>query len=93
TLDRGADPCAIVTAEVAGHDARDVVAELARRRINATATLQWYGLLDLGARGVETAVRLSPHYYNTTDEVDAAAAAVAEVVAGRAAATTSAAAG
>ena len=82
-LDRGADPCAIVTASVAGWDARALSGELSRRRINTTASLRWYGLLDFGARGVETAIRISPHYYNTTEEVDAAVDAIAELCARR----------
>lgn len=69
-LDRGSRKCAIVTASFANHDAADIVAALAKRFVNVTTTLKWYGLLDLGPRGVESAVRMSPHYYNTESEVD-----------------------
>ena len=78
-LDRGTDLCAIVTAEVEGVHAEHVVHQLTRRGINSAASLRWYGLLDFGARGVESAVRLSPHYYNTVEEIDAAVAAIVEV--------------
>ena len=80
-LDRGRDLCAIVTAEVDGMHAQQVVDHLSRRGINSAATLKWYGLLDFGPRGVESAVRLSPHYYNTIDEIDSAVAALAELMA------------
>ena len=40
--------------------------------INTTATLQWYGLLALGPRHIQSAIRISPHYYNTEAEVDLA---------------------
>ena len=70
-LDRGSDPCAIVTAEIGSLDARNLVRSLFERGINTTATLQWFGLLDLGPRAVTTALRMSPHYYNTEDEMEA----------------------
>jgi selenocysteine lyase/cysteine desulfurase len=81
TLDRGSNPCAIVTAEVSGRYAPDLVRALRERRINAAATLGWFGLLDLSERGVESALRLSPHYYNTEAEIDEAVGAVAELAA------------
>lgn len=82
-LDRGRDRGAIVTAEVVGWDASDLVDELHRRHINISASLRWYGLLDMTEKGAESAVRLSPHYYNTTEELDAAIEAVAEIIATR----------
>ena len=80
-LDRGRNRCAIVTAEVAGWDAASLVEELRRRHINASASLRWYGLLDMTEKGAESAVRFSPHYYNTTEELDAAVEAMAEIIA------------
>ncbi len=77
-LDRGRELSAIVTAELKGKDARKIVEHLRTLGINSAATLQWYGMLDLGPRGVQSAVRLSPHYYNTPDELDR----VIEVLAG-----------
>ncbi|MDQ4080490.1 MAG: aminotransferase class V-fold PLP-dependent enzyme [Gemmatimonadota bacterium] len=82
-LDRGRDRCAIVTASVDGWDAPALVEQLRRRHINVSASLRWYGLLDMTEKGVESAVRFSPHYYNTTEELDAAVDAVAEIVATR----------
>lgn len=78
-LDRGPALCAIVTAEVAGCDARAVVARLRERRINANATLRAYALLDMDDKRARSAVRLSPHYYNTTREMDAAIGALEEI--------------
>jgi selenocysteine lyase/cysteine desulfurase len=79
-LDRGRDPCAIVTLEVAGHDVVDIVSELRRRHINASASLAWYGLIDMAEKHAASAVRLSPHYYNTLEEVDAAVEAIGEII-------------
>jgi len=78
-LDAGRDKCAIVTAMFEGRDAREIVNELKARKINTTSSLKWYGLLDFSSRGVEAALRISPHYYNTEEEVDAALAGIREL--------------
>ena len=82
-LDRGREQCAIVTIDVRGWDAQALVAELARRRINTTASLRWYGLLDFTEKGTTSALRISPHYYNTEDEVDAVISSLREIIARR----------
>src|SRR5688500_1431594 len=81
-LDRGKNPCAIVTASITGIDAPSAVAILRERGINTSASLGWYGLYDFAEKGVDSALRLSPHYYNTEEEVDAAIAAIGEIAAG-----------
>jgi selenocysteine lyase/cysteine desulfurase len=68
--DRGAVRCAIVTATVAGYEAAEVVARLAAEGINTTPTLRAFSVLDFDEKGIASALRLSPHYYNLTDEVD-----------------------
>lgn len=79
-LDRGREQCAIVTADIAGHDAGQLVAELHRRHINASASLAWYGLIDMAEKNTASALRLSPHYYNTLEEVDAAVEALGDII-------------
>jgi selenocysteine lyase/cysteine desulfurase len=81
-LDRGRTQCAIVTADIAGHDTEYLVRELRRRHINVSASLGWYGLIDMAEKKASSAVRLSPHYYNTSGEVEAAVEALAEIVRG-----------
>ena len=39
-------------------------------RINTNAQKRAYAVLDYDQKGVTTSLRLSPHYYNTEDEVD-----------------------
>jgi selenocysteine lyase/cysteine desulfurase len=75
-LDRGRDLCAIVTASLEGVEAEPIVEHLSALGINSAASLKWYGLLDFGERGVNSAIRLSPHYFNTIEEVDRAADAL-----------------
>jgi selenocysteine lyase/cysteine desulfurase len=68
-LDAGPTQSAIVVAEIAGTHASEVARALHERRVNTSVTLQWYGLRDLGERNVQSALRVSPHYYNTEAEV------------------------
>jgi selenocysteine lyase/cysteine desulfurase len=65
--DRGRRLCAIVTAEVAGWDADDLVHRLRVLGINTSAATH-----EDGSR----MVRISPHYYNTQEEIDALIEAV-----------------
>ncbi|HEX9105618.1 MAG TPA: aminotransferase class V-fold PLP-dependent enzyme [Longimicrobiales bacterium] len=75
-LDRGERLCAIVTAEIAGRKAQDVVLELREWGINTSATTRDDALLDMDEKGVVSAVRISPHYYNTQKEIDTCVAAL-----------------
>ena len=79
-LDRGATRCAIVTIEVAGRHANGIVRALADRRINVVSSLREFGIFDFTEKGVQTAVRLSPHYYNTEAEIADAVDAVREIL-------------
>lgn len=77
-LDGGREKSAIVTASFSGRDAREIVSALAREGINTTASLKWYGLLDFTEKRVESALRISPHYYNTEAEADRAIDTISE---------------
>lgn len=79
-LDRGQRRCAIVTASIRGWHAGDAVKELAKRGINTSASLREYGIFDFDGKGIESAVRISPHYYNTTEEIDQLATSIGELV-------------
>ena len=79
-LDRGRDLCAIVSASIDGRDPRDLVAALRERRINVNAQIRAYAVIDYDAKGVARSLRLSPHYYNTEDEIDRAVAAIRELL-------------
>ena len=62
-----------------GRPSQTVAGELRARGINSSVSLREYALYDFADKGVEHCVRLSPHYYNTEDEVDAVVAAVGEL--------------
>ena len=67
-LDRGEEQCAIVTV-TAERDASELVAGLSAAGINTNVTARAYAVLDFDDKGVEFGIRISPHYYNTEDEI------------------------
>lgn len=79
-LDRGGALCAIVTVEVGDVPAPEVVARLREQAVNTSATARAYAVIDMDAKRAQTAVRISPHYYNTRREIDIAVWAIAEFV-------------
>ncbi|HKN69662.1 MAG TPA: aminotransferase class V-fold PLP-dependent enzyme, partial [Terriglobales bacterium] len=70
-LDRGRELAALVTVEVAGHPAPGLVKLLRGQRINTNASLREYAVIDMDQKRVQSALRISPHYYNTEEEVGA----------------------
>ena len=78
-LDRGRRLCAIVTVQVAGHDPATLVERLRAQGINTSALDRSSAVLDFDDKGVQGALRLSPHYYNTEGEVDLAIDTLAQM--------------
>ncbi len=72
-LDRGEERCAIVTARVGDLDAEEVVLGLRAEGINTSAVVRSSAVIDMDRKGARTALRVSPHYYNTGAEVRAVA--------------------
>ncbi|MGA7172127.1 MAG: aminotransferase class V-fold PLP-dependent enzyme [Candidatus Dormiibacterota bacterium] len=79
THDLGVNQCAIVTAQVEGVESREVARALARERINVTTTVPNHTQFDTEDRGLPPLVRLSPHYYNTEEEIDTVVDVMARV--------------
>lgn len=75
-LDRGPELCAIVTVEVRGRRADDLVRELRQQGVATSALHRVSAVIDLDEKGVATALRLSPHYFNTRAEIRAAVGAL-----------------
>ena len=78
-LDRGRVLSAIVTLDVAGHDPAELVQTLRERGINTSAAPRSAAVLDFDQKGVEGALRVSPHYFNTEDETGALVDALREL--------------
>jgi selenocysteine lyase/cysteine desulfurase len=68
--DLGRERCGIVTFQAAGREPEAIKNALAAGSINVTVTGVASTRLDMQARGLETLVRASVHYYNTDDEVE-----------------------
>jgi len=81
-LDRGAELAAIVTVSVQGWRSRDLVYALRARGINTTGQSRSDAVLDYDAKGVEGALRISPHCYNTEEELETFLGALGEIVGG-----------
>ncbi len=67
--DIGAEQCAIVTFSHDRVEAADIAAALRERNINVSASRPASTLLDAMARSLPNTVRVSPHYYNSEDEI------------------------
>jgi cysteine desulfurase/selenocysteine lyase len=68
--DRGVTQCGIVTFTIEDKDPAEIKLALSRQHINVSVTRRESTLLDMDARGLETMVRASVHYYNSEEEVE-----------------------
>lgn len=82
-LDRGDQLGGLVTVAVEGWQAEEFKAAMDARGINSALSFRRFAQFDFGDKDVDWCLRLSPHYYNTEDEVAQVVAAVAELRAAR----------
>jgi selenocysteine lyase/cysteine desulfurase len=80
-LDRGPELCAIATAAVHGRKAEDLKLALRARRINTSSPEREDAVIDMDEKATTSALRVSPHYYNTREEIDTAVATLGEILA------------
>jgi selenocysteine lyase/cysteine desulfurase len=74
------DLSGIVTATFDGHKPLELVSALRSQGINVSAQGREYAVMDYDAKNVSGALRISPHYYNTDEEIDRAVAAIRSLV-------------
>jgi selenocysteine lyase/cysteine desulfurase len=79
-LDRGRELGAIVTIEPGQRPGAEIKLALRARGINTSAPDRTDAVIDMDEKGVRSALRISPHYYNTAGEIDAAVAALEELL-------------
>lgn len=79
-LDRGPELCAITTAAISGHDAKDIKLALRARGINTSSPHREDAVIDMDEKRASSALRISPHYYNTKGEIDTAINALQEIL-------------
>ena len=77
--DQGLQRCAIVTFTKQGVPAHDISSRLHEAGINTSVTSVESSRFDFEARGLTELVRVSPHYYNTRDELDRLCAIVEQI--------------
>ncbi|ALP68545.1 aminotransferase class V-fold PLP-dependent enzyme [Paraburkholderia caribensis] len=77
--DLGTDLAAIVSFTIDNRDPLAVNRRLFEARINVTTSRPAVTLLDSLARELPTLLRASPHYYNTSTEVEAFAKAIRQI--------------
>ncbi len=69
-LDRGAQKSGIVTVHLPDRQPQRLKSQLNRLGINTSLIFLDSARYDFREKGIEWALRVSPHYYNTTQEVD-----------------------
>ena len=79
--DRGARLCAIATVEVPGRDAENLLGRLRQAGINVNVSLKGEGPYNAPEAGAPPVLRISPHYYNTSEEIDRAVAVLGDLLA------------
>jgi selenocysteine lyase/cysteine desulfurase len=68
--DRGKRQCNIVTFSVPGKEPAEIKKYFKDRGINIYTTARSSAIIDFAEKGVDWVVRVSPHYYNTEEEID-----------------------
>jgi len=79
-LDRGPELGSSVTFTVNHLTPDYVVNQLLQRKINVVATFRDYAVIDFDEKEVRWAIRVSPHYYNTIEEIDDLAGSVRSIL-------------
>jgi selenocysteine lyase/cysteine desulfurase len=77
-MDRGRELAAIVTVATDGRDPAELKRSLRARGINTSVSARDDAVIDMDEKRVASVLRLSPHYYNTEDELERAAVALEE---------------
>lgn len=68
-LDQGEHLCGIVTAHSTAWNAKTLLPALSAQHINCRISSLHVAQIDFPRKGVEWALRISPHYYNTEAEI------------------------
>jgi selenocysteine lyase/cysteine desulfurase len=69
-LDEGQDRGGLVTFTIYGSEPEYFVRELGKRKINVVPSYRNFAVMDFDKKKAMWALRASPHYYNTKDEID-----------------------
>ncbi len=67
--DKGEELCAIVTVSTDGHHPLDLLRALRKEGVNTSRTGRDSAVFDFDDKRVDQVLRISPHYYNTEEEI------------------------
>ncbi len=70
--DGGRQKCNILTLQKEGKSMDEIQNVLTQNQIFHSVSEKEWGFIDFSKKGVEWVIRLSPHYFNTFDEIDKA---------------------
>ncbi len=79
-LDRGPEVCGLVTFTIKGSEPKYLVDKLLKRKINVVPSYRNFAVIDFDEKQVEWAIRASPHYFNTKEEIETFLDAMKEIV-------------
>ena len=79
-LDQGKVKANLITIHIPGYEPTFLKNELLNRKINVSASTLGAGLVDFRRKGVNGALRISPHYYNTNAEIDICIDALLDII-------------
>jgi selenocysteine lyase/cysteine desulfurase len=69
-LDKGKEQASIITLSAPVDDPQWLMTSLREQNINTSISVIAGALIDFRSKGVNWALRISPHYYNTEDEIE-----------------------
>lgn len=78
-LDRGDRQSSIITVKIDGWEPGDLLQTLRSKNINASIASRSSAIPDFDSKGVMWVLRISPHYYNTIEEIGTLAEALREL--------------
>lgn len=70
TFDRGSEHCNILTFRKHGCLLEAIKQHLDRHQVFYSVSTKSWGFIDFSKKGIDWAIRLSPHYFNTIEEID-----------------------
>jgi len=69
-LDEGPEVCGLITFTIPGLEAEIIKEELLKKKINVVTTYRNFAVIDFDKKGVQSAIRISAHYFNLESEID-----------------------
>jgi selenocysteine lyase/cysteine desulfurase len=79
-LDRGPELGGLVTFTIEGSDPVYLTQQLLSRKINVVPSYRKFAVMDFDEKDAAWAIRASPHYYNTIEEIDSFVDAVKQLI-------------